>query len=113
MFYNKNYGGDSFYMKKYLTVFGRAFAFGLGLLITVLASGAYVSSQPKFRTTPDGCSIYIRGKVITTGIYSLDEALVEIHVMDGDQVLREYEHWEKGSGAFSFTESMLFSDWGR
>lgn len=99
-------------MKKYLIVFGSAFVLGLGLLITVLTSGAYVSSQPEFRTTPDSCSVYIRGEVITTGIYSLDEALVQIHVMDGDKLLREYEHWEKGSGTFSFTENMLFSAWG-
>lgn len=99
-------------MKKYLIVFGSAFVLGLGLLITVLTSGAYVSSQPEFRTTPDSCSVYIRGEVITTGIYSLDEALVEIRVMDGDKLLRGYEHWEKGSGTFSFTENKLFSDWG-
>ena len=99
-------------MKKYLIVFGSAFVLGFGLLITVLTSGAYVSSQPEFRTTPYGCSIYIRGEVIPTGIYSLDEALVQIHVMDGDQVLREYERKARGPGTFSFTEEFLFSDWG-
>lgn len=99
-------------MKKYLIVFGSAFVLGLGLLITVLTSGAYVSSQPEFRTTPDSCSVYIRGEVITTGIYSLDEALVEIRVMDGDKLLRKYERKARGPGTFSFTENKLFSDWG-
>ena len=75
-------------MKKYLIVFGSAFVLGLGLLITVLTSGAYVSSQPEFRTTPDSCSVYIRGEVITTGIYSLDEALVVIRVIEVDKLLR-------------------------
>lgn len=99
-------------MKKYLIVFGSAFVLGLGLLITVLTSGAFVSSQPEFRTTPDSCSVYIRGEVITTGIYSLDEALVEIRVMDGDKLLRKYERKARGPGTFSFTENKLFSDWG-